>query len=549
MDITATRIWKDLQQHKTVISSKVLTQLFDGDPGRFDSFSLEACGLFLDYSKNLITDETLDFLFELAQKARLAEARRDLFSGKRVNNTESRPAMHFALRNPAGESFSVEGTDINSLVHKTLDAMAQCADKIRNEQWLGYSGKPVKQVVTLGIGGSYLGPKAVWEALQAYQSTALKMRFVANVDPSHLGKILSASAAEETLFIIVSKSFKTHETLGNAHIARQWLLDSGVPLQSIASHLIAVTANTDAAREFGVEESNIFPMWDWVGGRYSLWSAAGLPLVIGLGKDNFRSLLAGAHAMDQHFASADAPGNMPILLALLGIWCNNFLGADSHAVLPYSHAMRVIPAHLQQLDMESNGKSVTRDGSPVNTATSPIVWGGEGTNGQHAYHQLLHQGKRHVSVDFILLLKSDKGYEEQHNQLIADCLSQGKVLMTGHAEADIIRELTNAGMSDKDAKELAPHKVIRGNNPSNTIVMERITPETVGALIALYEHKIFCQGIIWQINSFDQWGVELGKVISEEIYQQMQHPDQINPQNDSSTNGLIAKYFKYNKLT
>lgn len=549
MDITTTRIWQDLQQHKTVISSNVLTQLFDDDPGRFDAFSLEACGLFLDYSRNLITSETLDFLFELARTAGLTEAREDLFGGKRVNNTESRPAMHFALRNPDGESFNVEGVDVNSLVHKTLNAMTRCADKIRDEQWLGYSGKPVKQVVTLGIGGSYLGPKAVWEALQAYQTTALKMKFVASVDPSHLGKILSSSAAEETLFIIVSKSFQTPETLGNAHIARQWLLDAGVPIQSLESHLIAVTAHTDAARKFGVEESNIFPMWDWVGGRYSLWSAVGLPLVIGLGNENFKSLLAGAHAMDQHFEAADAPVNMPILLALLGIWCNNFLGADSHAVIPYSHAMRVLPAHLQQLDMESNGKSVTLDGKPVNTATAPIIWGGEGTNGQHAFHQLLHQGKRRVSIDFILPLKSDKGFEEQHNQLIAHCLGQSKVLMAGHAEADIIRELINAGMSDEAAKDLAPHKVIRGNKPSNTIVMERITPEAIGALIALYEHKIFCQGIIWHINSFDQWGVELGKVLSDEIYQQMQHPDQINPQLDSSTNGLIAKHVKFNTLT
>jgi glucose-6-phosphate isomerase len=549
MDITATRIWKHLHQHRIEISSNALAELFDADPDRFETFSMEACGLFLDYSRNLINSETLDLLFELAQQAGLPEARRDLFDGKPVNNTESRAAMHFALRQPAGESFCVEGEDINSLVHRTQDAMTRCADKIRNKQWSGYSGEPVKQVVTLGIGGSYLGPKAVWEALKIYQSSEVAMKFVANIDPAHLGNILSSSTADDTLFIIVSKSFKTPETLGNAGIARQWLLDSGVPHQSLASHLIAITANTDAAKQFGVEERNIFPVWDWVGGRYSLWSAVGLPLLIGLGRENFNSLLAGAHAMDQHFESSDAALNMPMLLALVGIWCNNFLGADSHAILPYSHALRVIPAHLQQLDMESNGKSVTRDGTPVKTNTAPIIWGGEGTNGQHAFHQLLHQGSRLFSLDFILPLQSDNGYEEQHRQLVANCLGQSKVLMSGHAEADIITELISAGMDEKEARDLAPHKVIQGGRPSNTIAMERITPKTVGALLALYEHKVFCQGIIWHINSFDQWGVESGKVLSEEIQQQLQNPDQNDPGNDSSTRGMMARYFKYNNLT
>ncbi len=549
MDITATRVWEQLQHHCREISTSNMAGMFETDPHRFDSFSLETCGLFLDYSRNQITSETLKLLFSLAEKSKLAEAKKKLFSGARINTTERRSVMHHALRRAVGESFKVDGMDVSSLVHRTLASMAECAAKIRSNQWLGYSGKPVTHVITLGTGGSYLGSKTVWEALRAYRSTALSMDFVATVDPAHLSHLLSSSNPENTLFIIVSKSFKTPETLVNSDMARQWLIDHGVPRESLESHLIAVTANTNAAMEFGIGETNIFPLWDWVGGRFSLWSSVGLPLVIGLGDATFKSLLAGARAMDLHFEQADPPVNMPILLALLSIWNNNFLGAESHAILPYNHALRLLPAYLQQLEMESNGKSVTKDGKRVNTSTASIIWGSEGTNGQHAFHQLLHQGSRIVSVDFILPLYDDSGYEVQHSQLVANCLAQSQILMRGHTEVEIVDELTAGGMSEGEAIKLAPHKVIRGNKPSNTILMDQLTPESLGALIALYEHKIFCEGVIWHINSFDQWGVELGKILGEKIYQQMQNPDQLNPTSDSSTRGLLERYSRTRKLT
>jgi glucose-6-phosphate isomerase len=545
MDITHTEIWQSLQSKQEEMSSASLTSLFHSDPKRFQHFSLQAAGLFLDYSKNLIDDETLQLLTRLAAWVQLPAAKQAMFEGRKLNNTEARSAMHFALRQPPGTSLNVDGTDINAQVHETLNRMTESAQAIQQGNWRGYSGKRIKRIVTLGIGGSYLGPKTVWEALHAYHADDLELEFVANIDPVHIRQVLKKSRQDETLFIIVSKSFATLETLENAELARNWLVDAGLSEQNLGMHLIAVTANTSAASDFGVPERNIFPMWDWVGGRYSLWSAVGLPLMIGLGKHAFTALLGGAHEMDKHFVTAPAKENMPLILAMLGVWYHNFWHVESHVVLPYSHSLRLLPAHLQQLDMESNGKSVTSSGSDVMTTTSPIVWGSEGTNGQHAFHQLLHQGTRQVSIDFILPMLSATTDDSQQRWLVANCLSQAKALMTGQAENSIVEDLMAQGITRGRAEEIAPHKVMKGNKPSNTIVLESVNPGSLGSLLALYEHKAFCQGIIWQVNSFDQWGVELGKLLSEELHQKLGKSGKIDTSIDSSSYGLMQKYREF----
>jgi len=545
MDITHSETWQTLQQKQKEMASASLTRLFDSDPKRFDNFSLQAAGLFLDYSKNLVDEETLQLLMRLAETAQLRSIRQAMREGRKLNNTEARSAMHFALRQPPGTPLTVDGTDINAQVHDTLNRMAECAHAIQQGDWRGYSGKRIKRIITLGIGGSYLGPKTVWEALYAYHADDMELEFVANIDPAHIRQVLGRSSQEDTLFIIVSKSFATLETIENAELARTWLMDAGMSPQDVALHLIAVTANISTASDFGVPEQNIFPMWDWVGGRYSLWSAVGLPLMIGLGRRTFTALLEGAHKMDQHFFTASADKNMPLLLAMLGVWYHNFWQVESHVVLPYSHDLRLVPAHLQQLDMESNGKSVTSSGAEVMTTTSPIVWGSEGTNGQHAFHQLLHQGTRQVSIDFILPMLSKTTDESQQRWLVANCLSQAKALMTGQSEDRIVEDLVAQGMPRDRAEKIAPHKVMKGNKPSNTIVLESVNPESLGSLLALYEHKVFCQGVIWQVNSFDQWGVELGKFLSEELHQKLSNSVKIDTSIDSSSYGLMQIYREF----
>lgn len=542
MQASQTAAWGKLRDHRQRLADCRITDLFKEDAARFEGYSAAGADLFLDYSKNLITSETRDLLIDLARERNLPSAIRAMFNGERINSTENRAAMHFALRNPGDEKLQVEGENIGELVANCLNRIEICSNRIRNGDWRGSAGKSIRSIVHIGIGGSYLGPKTVSEALKSYQSTDIHCDYLANVDGSHINDLLTGLDPQETLFIVVSKSFTTLETKLNATTARDWLLHSGIPQAVISSHFLAVTANRKAALQFGIEEDHIFPMWDWVGGRYSLWSAVGLPLCISLGPDSFRELLAGAHAMDIHFKQTALDANLPVLMALLGIWYINFFNAETHAIIPYDHHLRNLPAHLQQLEMESNGKSVSTNGAEIGVKTAPIIWGGEGTNGQHAFHQLLHQGNRLVPVDFIVAAHAHHTLQTHQDWLFANCLSQSQAMMFGKGKDEIVKELTTGGMGISEANSLAPHKVIVGNRPSNTILMKQLTPGTLGALIALYEHKVFCQGVIWGINSFDQWGVELGKQLSNDIFAQLAGEENRTAFQDSSTAGLIALY-------
>jgi len=533
--------WAALDAHAEHISSLHMRDLFKEDPDRFNRFFTEAAGIKLDYSKNRITPETISLLMDMAREAKLPEKIEAMFQGKAINTTEKRPALHVALRNLSDESIMVDDKDIMPEVRDTLKQMDQFVWRIHSAQWRGFSNKPFTDIVSIGIGGSFLGPKLVSASLKPYWNNALNCHYVANIDGSHITEVLKHLNPETTLFIIQSKSFGTQETLENTKVARNWFLRNGGNLETIAKHFVAVTANTEAAIDFGIQQENIFPMWDWVGGRYSLWSAIGLPIALTIGMDGFKALLSGANAMDTHFRTAPLEENLPVIQALLGVWYGNFLGADSHAILPYDHYLRGLPAHIQQLDMESNGKSVDLDGTPTDYTTGPIIWGGAGANGQHAYHQLLHQGTRLSPADFIIPLQSHNPVANHHAILFANCLSQTQAFMKGITEQEAKQELLDGGLNEKEANKLAPHKVIQGNRPSNTLLFDRATPRTVGALIALYEHKVYVQGAIWNINSFDQWGVELGKQLGNEILHKLLKEPSTN-ELDSSTEGLINLY-------
>jgi len=546
MDISQTTTWRKLVNQRERMAGCRITDLFREDASRFENYSTSGADLFLDYSKNLLSAEVRDLLIDLARERNLPSAIKAMFNGEKVNSTENRAAMHFALRDP-DRRLQIDSENIGAKVSACLSRMELCSNKIRSGDWHGYGGKPISSIVHIGIGGSYLGPKTVSQALKPYQSTDVHCYFLANVDGSHIDDLLGRLDPQETLFIVVSKSFTTLETRLNATTARNWLLQSGIPQAAISTHFLAVTANPDAALQFGIEEDHLFPMWDWVGGRYSLWSAVGLPLCISLGPELFGELLAGAHAMDIHFKEAELDMNLPVLLALVGIWYIDFFSAETHAVIPYDHNLRDLPAYLQQLEMESNGKSVTKEGEEVGVKTAPILWGGEGTNGQHAFHQLLHQGNRLVPADFIVSVQAQHKLQTHQDWLFANCLSQSQAMMFGKGQDEIIHELVNGGMTLSDARQLAPHKVIVGNQPSNTIVMKHATPRNIGALLALYEHKVFCQGAIWGINSFDQWGVELGKQLSNNIFDQLSGEENQVGFQDSSTAGLIAMFQKFNK--
>ena len=534
--------WQDLANHQAAMQNVHMRDLFAADPERFQRYFLRAAGLSLDYSKNLITGDTMAKLMALARARQLPAQIEAMFRGDRINTSEQRPALHVALRNMSDQPIVVDGADIMPEVRATLARMEEFVWRIRSTQWRGFSNQPFTDVVSIGIGGSFLGPKLVSAALKPYWHGQLNCHYVANIDGSHITEVLQHINPETTLFLIQSKSFRTQETLENTKVAREWFLHNGGQESTIAKHFVAVTANRDEAVKFGIAEDNIFPMWDWVGGRYSLWSAIGLPTALAIGMDNFRGLLAGAHLMDRHFREAPLEQNLPVILALLGIWYGNFWGADAHAILPYDHYLRGLPAHLQQLDMESNGKCVTHDGSGIRYKTGPIIWGGAGANGQHAYHQLLHQGTRLSPADFIIPLHTHNPVASHHAILFANCLSQTQALMQGKTLAEAKAELHALGLPDADVRRLAPHKVIPGNKPSNTLLFERATPRAVGALIALYEHKTFAQGAIWDINSFDQWGVELGKQLGENILKQLVSASPQGDARDSSTEGLIALY-------
>ena len=541
-DVTALPAWQALNDHRKAMQDFSMREAFNADPQRFNQFTLSSCGLFLDYSKNLINAQTRDLLVGLANEVDLKGAIKALFEGEIVNASENRPALHTALRRPVGDKLLVNGVNVMPDVHKVLNQITDLVGRIHDGLWRGYTEKPITDVVNIGIGGSFLGPQLVSEALLSYTHKGVRCHYLANIDGSEFHELTMKLRAETTLFIVSSKSFNTLETLKNAQAARAWYLAQGGSEAELYRHFIAVSSNNAAAVAFGIREENIFPMWDWVGGRYSLWSAIGLPIALAIGMSNFKELLSGAYSMDQHFQSAPFEQNMPVLLALLGVWYGNFWGAQSHAILPYDHYLRNITKHLQQLDMESNGKSVRLDGTPVSTDTGPVIWGGVGCNGQHAYHQLLHQGTQLIPADFIVPIVSFNPVSDHHQWLYANCLSQSQALMLGKTRAEAEAELRDKGASEEEVQKLASHKVIPGNRPSNTLVVERISPRRLGALVALYEHKVFVQSVVWGINAFDQWGVELGKELGKGVYNRLVGSEE-NPAEDASTQGLI-NYFR-----
>ena len=541
-DVTALPAWQALKDHRQAMQDFSMREAFNADPQRFNQFTLSSCGLFLDYSKNLINAQTRDLLVSLANEVDLKGAIKALFDGEIVNTSEQRPALHTALRRPVGDKLSVNGVNVMPEVHKVLNQITDLVGRIHDGLWRGYTEKPITDVVNIGIGGSFLGPELVSEALLSYAQKGVRCHYLANIDGSEFHELTQKLRAETTLFIVSSKSFNTLETLKNAQAARAWYLAQGGSEAELYRHFIAVSSNNAAAVAFGIREENIFPMWDWVGGRYSLWSAIGLPIALAIGMSNFKELLSGAYTMDQHFQTAPFEQNMPVLLALLGVWYGNFWGAQSHAILPYDHYLRNITKHLQQLDMESNGKSVRQDGTPVSTDTGPVIWGGVGCNGQHAYHQLLHQGSQLIPADFIVPIVSFNPVSDHHQWLYANCLSQSQALMLGKTLPEAEAELREKGMSEDQVQKLAPHKVIPGNRPSNTLVVERISPRRLGALVAMYEHKVFVQSVVWGINAFDQWGVELGKELGKGVYNRLVGSDETNA-DDPSTQGLI-NYFR-----
>jgi glucose-6-phosphate isomerase len=538
LDATLLPAWQALRRHREEMQHFSLRQAFAENPQRFSDFSMSSSSLFLDYSKNLINDETRRLLVDLARECGLEQATRALFDGELVNSSEGRPALHTALRRPIGDRLDVNGINVMPEVHRVLNQMTELVSLIHNGLWRGYSEKPITDIVNIGIGGSFLGPQLVSEALLPFAQKGVSCHYLANIDGSEFRELTARLDAETTLFIVSSKSFSTLETLKNALAARDWYLALGGPEVELHKHFIAVTSNQAAAIEFGIKAENIFPMWDWVGGRYSLWSAIGLPIALAIGISNFKELLAGAYAMDKHFTQAPLAENMPVLMALLGIWYGNFWGAKSQVILPYDHYLRNFTKHLQQLDMESNGKSVRQDGSPVDFSTGPVIWGGVGCNGQH---QLLHQGSELIPADFIVPVNSFSPLADHHQWLFANCLSQSQALMQGKTHAEAEAELRGKGLDEDEVQRLAPHKVIAGNRPSNILVLNRIAPYNLGALVALYEHKVFVQSAIWGTNAFDQWGVELGKEMGQGVYQRL--TGQLDtPASDASTEGLIQHF-------
>ncbi len=520
-----------LQSHWNQVKETHLRDLFAADPERAGRFSLQVGDLLLDYSKNRITDETLDLLLRLTAEADVAGWRERMFSGEKINNTENRAVLHVALRNRSNRPVRVDGEDVMPQVNAVIEMMGAFAERVRSGEWRGYRGARISDIVNIGIGGSDLGPKMVVEALKPYRHPQLKMHFMSNIDGAHVSETLEGLNPETTLFIVASKTFTTQETMTNAHHAREWFLAQARSEAHIARHFVAVSTNRDAVTAFGIDPANMFEFWDWVGGRYSLWSAIGLSIVLAVGAERFAELLAGAHQMDEHFRQAPPGRNMPVILALLGVWYSNFFGAESQAILPYDHYLRSLPAYLQQADMESNGKSVDRSGKQVDYATGPILWGATGINGQHAFYQLLHQGTRLVPADFIVTLEPPTGLQQHQDILIANFLAQTEALMRGRTRTE-----TEAQTSDFVAQ-----KVFDGNHPSNAILIDRLTPHALGMLIALYEHKIFVQGVIWNLNSYDQWGVELGKQLASRILPELR-ADADAMAHDGSTNALINYY-------
>ena len=543
--LTTSKAWKALEAHKEVIAAQHMRDLFAADPQRFDTFSLRFGDMLLDYSKNRITGETMRLLRDLARQADLPGWIERMFTGSKINTTEDRAVLHVALRNRSNRPILVDGADVMPQITAVLDRMQAFSTAVRQGTWTGYTGNAFTDVVNIGIGGSDLGPVMVTEALKPYAQEGLHVRFVSNIDGTHLAETLKRCRPETTLFLVASKTFTTQETMTNARTAKAWFLRQAREDAHVARHFVALSTNAEAVREFGIDPANMFPFWDWVGGRYSLWSAIGLSIAIAIGFDNFSALLDGAHDMDEHFRTAPFDANLPVTLALLGIWYNNFSGAQTHAILPYDQYMHRFPAYFQQGDMESNGKSVQRDGAPADYGTGPVVWGEPGTNGQHAFYQLMHQGTRLIPCDFIAPVKSHNAVGDHHTILLSNFFAQTEALMKGKTAEEVRAEVAESGVSESAMANLVPHRVLPGNKPTNSILVPQITPRILGQLIALYEHKIFTQGIIWNINSFDQWGVELGKQLASTILPELEGTAEVTG-HDSSTNGLI-NYYKVNR--
>jgi glucose-6-phosphate isomerase len=534
--LTQRAAWKALETHHEKIKSTTLRSLFADDPQRADRFTIEAAGLFLDYSKNRITDETRKLLLQLAQESGLRERIDAMFSGEKINITEKRAVLHVALRAPKGESILVDGQDVVPPVHVVLDKMAAFANRVRSGEWKGHTGKRIRNVINVGIGGSDLGPVMAYEALKYYSDRSMVFRFVSNVDGTDFAEAVVDLDPAETLFIISSKTFTTLETMTNAHTARDWAIKGLKDESSIAKHFVAVSTNDVEVKKFGIDTANMFEFWDWVGGRYSMDSAIGLSTMLAIGPDNFRAMLSGFHQMDEHFRTAPFESNLPVILGLLSVWYNDFFDAQTVAVLPYEQYLKRFPAYLQQLTMESNGKHVTLEGEHVIYDTGPIYWGEPGTNGQHSFYQLIHQGTRLIPCDFIGFYKTLNPLGRHHDMLLANVFAQAEALAFGKTAEQVKAE----GTPDW----LVPHRVFEGNRPSNVIMADKLTPETLGRLIALYEHSVFTQGTIWQIDSFDQWGVELGKVLAQHIIAEIEAPAEPALKHDTSTTNLIRRYRK-----
>ena len=537
-----TKAWKKLENSFTYAANLQMRELFEKDQSRFDTFSIRFENILFDFSKNIITKEILALLVELAEETDLDSAIESMFRGEKINWTEKRAVLHTALRAPADTRISLDNNDIIPVIRKELDKMSDFVEKLHEGQWLGFSGMTITDIVNIGIGGSHLGPEMVCNALRPYSKPGLNMHFVSNVDGNAIHETLKQLNPETTLFIIASKSFTTQETITNAMTAREWFLrKEETNLDDISKHFIALSTNTEAVVEFGIDPANMFEFWDWVGGRYSLWSAIGMSIALYVGMDNFLALLSGANKMDIHFREAPFDRNIPVILGLLGIWYTNFFGADSHAVIPYDHYLAKLPDYIQQLDMESNGKTIDREGNRVNYSTGPVIWGAAGTNAQHSFFQLIHQGSRLIPADFLAPAIPNNYIGNHHQVFLSNFFAQTEALMKGKTQAEAMNELKNKGFDGKELEELLAHKIFEGNKPSNSIMYKKLCPETLGMLISMYEHKVFVQGHIWNINSFDQWGVELGKILARNILPELENENEVTS-HDSSTNGLINFY-------
>jgi glucose-6-phosphate isomerase len=540
---TLTVAWQGLKSHYDVMKKVHMMDMFKNDPERFQKFSLRFEDITVDYSKNIINEETMDLLHELAVECKLSNAVEKMFTGDIINETEGRAVLHVALRNRSNTPIYVEGQDVMPEVNAVLNQMERFSENVISGQWKGYTGKPITDIVNIGIGGSDMGPRMVTEALKPYWKPGIQAHFVSNIDGTHIAENLKKASPETTLFMIASKTFTTQETMTNAHTARKWFLDSAKKDEFIKHHFVAISTNEKEVIKFGINPANMFRFWDWVGGRYSLWSAIGLSIACTIGFKSFVELLEGAYVMDKHFRETSLERNIPVTLALIGIWYNNFFDAETEAILPYDQYLHRFPAYFQQGNMESNGKSVDRSGNAVTCQTGPIIWGEAGTNGQHAFFQLIHQGTRLIPCDFLAPAKSHNPIGEHHMILLSNFFAQTEALMKGKTEEEVYEELKRSGTKNEEIERLVPFRIFKGNRPSNTLLFGKVTPRTLGSLIAMYEHKIFVQGVIWNIFSFDQWGVELGKQLAKKILSGMADDGQTTS-HDSSTNALINIYKK-----